>query len=364
MPSRPARITRLVRLERLSDCLQWVLPHYQIDRASWIINRLTAQVHIGGAHDILAVATFTDTPNDFGVDPFGDTNCEPGVSNPVDCAGEIVGVAIAVTQPGRAATLLAIHVTGEATPEELLLPLLQKLASRGVIFIQASSETAAQASLLATGGFEWLTDLVLMSLQSDQFDVIHHHSGHPDSGHHGRLAHDPELVTWVGLDELGEDWRSHLSRIAGRTFIDTQDCPRLNQFRTAEDIVHGYTEAPHFERRLGSLLRIGDDWGGCLIMTAHRPPGALETGIALETGTVSGLTDVHTMEIAYMGVVPEFRGQGFAAHLLRRAIGQAKTVRASQIVLAVDRENRPAIAIYRRYGWRDVVGETVWGRKI
>lgn len=372
MPSSAARITRLVRLERLGDCLQWVLPHYSVDRAAWIINRLTHQVHCGGAQDILAVATFTDATNDPanhpGQDPVshpaGDYVHKPAATSLGDSSRQFAGVAIAVTQPGRVATLLALHVIGETAPGELIAPLLRNLADRGVNFIQAASETQSQANLLAASGFEWLADLVLMSLESDRFDAVNHQSANQQVGRlsdHETPALTSESIAWVGLDELGEDWRSQFSRIATQTFTATQDCPRLSQFRTTDEIVRGFIDTPHFERRLGSLLRVGDQWAGCLILTAHRSTDQPETGTQPETADPAF---VGVMEIAYMGVVPGFRGRGFATHLLRRAVGQATVAGASQIVLAVDRENHPAIASYRRLGWCEVVGETVWGKKI
>jgi len=34
------------------------------------------------------------------------------------------------------------------------------------------------------------------------------------------------------------------------------------------------------------------------------------------------------------------------------------------MILAVDRENSPAIGLYQRQGWIEAAGETVWGLKI
>jgi len=332
MSNHSRRVSHLVGLEALNECLQWVLAHYSIERASWIVNRLTAHVQNGGASGIFASATsMTD----------GDIPLRGPLA--VDCQ-RLCGVAIAIGQPGNSATLLALQVIGDATASEVLEPLVERLSQTGVIFIQSGCDDDAQEHLLVAGGFEPLAKLVMMSLEADQF---------PAASELAQVTKQaspaPEPVAWVTLDQLGEDWRLHLNDIAGRTFIETQDCPRLSDFRSADDIVEGYVAAAHFDPNLVGLIRVGDDWAGCLILTSHAGSADEESG---------------AIELTYMGLVPEFRGRGLAGHLLTQTICQATAARASRVVLAVDRDNRPATAIYQRLGWRDVISETVWGRKI
>ena len=344
MSNHSCRVSHLVRLEQLNPCLQWVLAHYSIERASWIVNRLTAHVQQGGASGIFVAATsMADSQN-------SDTNAAA-----ID-PEKLCGVAIAIRQPGNSATLLAFQVVGEASSGEVLAPLIDRLGQTGVKFIQSGCDDDGQANVLAAGGFEPLADLVMMSLEADQFAVASESVGGRTDRHDATAT-----VTWVDLDRLGEDWRLHLNDVAGRTFIDTQDCPRLSDFRAADEIVQGYVEATHFDRRLASLMRVDGDWAGCLILTAHAAP---EPPDSSAENAPTPPSESGAIELTYMGLVPEYRGKGLAGQLLAKTIGSAKAAGASRVVLAVDRDNRPASAIYQRLGWREVIGETVWGRKI
>jgi len=336
------RVSRLVRLEMLNECLQWVLAHYSMERASWIVNRLTSHVQTSGATGIFVAAT---SISDGMVDS----------STAID-RQSLCGVAIAIRQPGNSATLLALQVIGDATPDEVLAPLVEKLSQTGVTFIQSGCDDDWQGTMLASGGFEPLADLVMMSLEAEQFCDANKIVGHSDA--------EPATlnpVTWVELEQLGQDWRMHLDDIAAQTFIDTKDCPRLSDFRSAADIVQGYVEAVHFDHRLASLMRVGDQWAGCLILTAHPSEASVQATAGDATDHPSELGAV---ELTYMGLAPRYRGKGLSGHLLAKAIRQATSVGAARVVLAVDRDNHPAATIYRRLGWREVIGETVWGRKI
>lgn len=345
MSNHSRRVSHLVRLEQLHPCLQWVLAHYTVERASWIVNRLTSHVQQGGASGIVVTATL-----------MADSENSEGIHTEID-PEKLCGVTIAIRQPGNSATLLAFQVVGDATSSEVLAPLVDRLAQAGVTFIQSGCDDDGQANVLAAGGFEPLANLVMMSLEADQFAAASETALQRDAA---------EPVTWVNLDRLGEDWRVHLNDVAGRTFIDTQDCPRLSDFRTADEIIQGYTDAACFDQRLASLMRVGGEWAGCLILTAH--PDSADPDSADPDSTAKNApilpSESGAIELTYMGLVPEYRGKGLAGQLLAKTIGSAKAAGASRVVLAVDRDNRPAAAIYQRLGWREVIGETVWGRKI
>jgi ribosomal protein S18 acetylase RimI-like enzyme len=245
---------------------------------------------------------------------------------------------------------------GDATPDELLAPLIERLSQAGITFIQSGCDDDSQGKLLTAGGFEPLADLVMMSLEAEKFCNASEATGCDIAG---QSMSDP--VTWVEMEQLGEDWRMHLNDVTAQTFIDTRDCLRLSDFRSANDIVQGYVEAKHFDPRLASLMRVGDQWAGCLILTAH-PAEAGANGSGGDDAAPPA--ESGAIELTYMGLVPQYRGKRLAGHLLAKVVQHATTSEAARIVLAVDRDNHPAATIYRRLGWRDVIAETVWGRKI
>ena len=64
--------------------------------------------------------------------------------------------------------------------------------------------------------------------------------------------------------------------------------------------------------------------------------------------------DGETWELVYMGVVPAARGSGFGRQIVNFAFAQTAAGGAGRLVLAVDRANAPALAMYRAarfVGW-------------
>ena len=57
------------------------------------------------------------------------------------------------------------------------------------------------------------------------------------------------------------------------------------------------------------------------------------------------------MELVYMGLVPEVRGHGWGLELVRRAQGIAGRCGRERLVLAVDAQNAPAVALYEAAGF-------------
>jgi ribosomal-protein-alanine N-acetyltransferase len=57
-------------------------------------------------------------------------------------------------------------------------------------------------------------------------------------------------------------------------------------------------------------------------------------------------------EVLTLGVLPGLRRQGIAAALLGRALELARQARVSRLLLEVAADNRPALAFYRREGFR------------
>ena len=53
-----------------------------------------------------------------------------------------------------------------------------------------------------------------------------------------------------------------------------------------------------------------------------------------------------------VGVVPEHRGRGIGSELMERAIATAWRRHFTRIELTVREDNRPAIALYRRLGFK------------
>ena len=70
----------------------------------------------------------------------------------------------------------------------------------------------------------------------------------------------------------------------------------------------------------------------------------------------------HTVGLG-MGLLPEMRGRGLGARLLRKAIAHCRRRRIEKIELQVYASNRAARALYRKFGFRQE-GRRVRARKL
>ncbi len=153
---------RLIPLRELTHCLQWALPRYRIERASWILSQVTQRVQTGRSSEIVA-----------------------GTASRCSEAGtleHLLAAAIAIEQAAGAATLLLLQAVsaeelqrildcdsqavalGPGTAwtadadwiaadaqhliRPLLEPVLQRLRALGITFLQAACDEPSQAALL------------------------------------------------------------------------------------------------------------------------------------------------------------------------------------------------------------------------
>ncbi len=319
---------RDVPANELTACLQFLLGKLRIERAQWVVAQLTDRVERKRIADIFAVESRQ--------------------------VGHIQAAALAILQHPGAATLLALGLSTEVNRElppinpqplavarQLLARLTTRLAAMDVQFLQAVSESFEQGELLRQVGFVHLADLVFLVLERQHF----------------RPTREPDGRDWrfqvVGEQENRLD---EACSIAAATFAATLDCPRLSDFRSAAEIVAGYRTAPLFDPQLWQILMVANKPAGCLFLTQHRD----HESVAMEASSTSS----GAIEISYMGLLPNYRGQGLGELVLAAAVRVADQLGAARMVLAVDRKNAPAIALYRRRGWTEAAQETAWGIKI
>jgi len=71
-----------------------------------------------------------------------------------------------------------------------------------------------------------------------------------------------------------------------------------------------------------------------------------------------------TIELTYMGIVPEARGRGLGRQVVAKVAEMANQRELETVSLGVDRNNGPAQDIYQSLGFKPFFGESVWGRRI
>jgi ribosomal protein S18 acetylase RimI-like enzyme len=181
------------------------------------------------------------------------------------------------------------------------------------------SEPAAETvELLRHSGFRHLADLLYMTCEAHTF---------PLAAPEGELEYVPYSVSQ----------RQRLMDLISQTYEGTLDCTALNGVRDIDNVVNGYQATGAFRADNWQFVRSsGQDVG--LLLLADHPRG-------------------RHWELMYMGVVPGVRGRGWGRQIARYAQWLARGANVDRIVLAVDKLNLPAVAMYRSSGFE------IWDRR-
>jgi len=328
--SQPRIDIRHVLAVDLVQCLQWLLPRIDVERAESVVAQVSARVQIRRSGDVMATE--------------------------LRCEGNVVSAAVAILQPPAAATLVAIS-SGSDPPDALTAGetdemtiamvehLKKRLANAGVRFLQFSTATASDVRLATLVGFQPIADLAFMVLESP----------YPPENRPGDARLRFELVA----DDAA--LMNVACQVAERSFEGTLDSPRLNDFRSASEIVEGFRSSPTLNAQVWQVLWDDETPVGCLILMAHSFP---HDPAARDDQKATDGRPVEAYEIHYMGIAPGRRRRGLGSLLISRAVQSAEAVGAKRLVLAVDRENAPAITLYHRHGFQETVTESVWGMRI
>ncbi len=257
------------------------------------------------------------------------------------CGGRIGGLHVAEADGRIAVACAALDLPGGATLlmcspgavgrdesvlGELLARACQGAAQRDRRFAQIMLEpTAAEpvSPALARAGFEYLARL--QYLRRGAFDPAPSSAAQP--------------VRWVTLADSGTDAFAEVIR---RTYIDSRDCPALTGVRTMDEVLDSHRGAGDYDPTGWYLLCEGEARLGVLI-TARTPMRP-------------------TLELVYVGLVPEARGRGLGRFCVHHAIRRARDLALPQVTLAVDADNEPARRTYAAMGFAQYMDKDVWIR--
>jgi mycothiol synthase len=116
-----------------------------------------------------------------------------------------------------------------------------------------------------------------------------------------------------------------------RTYEGTLDCPEVNGVRSIDEVIVGHQSQGKYDA--------GRWW---LAFNGAAPIGVL---LLVE------MPEARFWEMAYVGVIPEARGQGYGKELVRKALFEARAGEAGQLSLSVDVRNEPAWNLYQGLGF-------------
>jgi GNAT superfamily N-acetyltransferase len=143
-------------------------------------------------------------------------------------------------------------------------------------------------------------------------------------------SHLPTELCWQPAESRSRD---DLLQLIRSTFVDTLDCPILNQLRSADDVLSGFQDG----RKLAELptwhllhdTQQASDVG-CLFLTRHSS---------------------EVLEIVYLGLTPSARGRRLGVSLINKALQTASELGARLLVAGVDCANWPALQAYYNQGF-------------
>lgn len=153
------------------------------------------------------------------------------------------------------------------------------------------------------------------------------------------LEHLPPPPTGLTFSSFETDQDSFGDALVA-TYTGSLDVPEANTDRRPEQILAGYRpgqpDPPHWW-----LARTPDgEPVGVVILISPRQAPAWELG--------------------YLGVVPAARGHGHGERLLRFAMREVLRLGGKHMTLSVDTRNEPALAVYRRHGFRSFQEQRVF----
>lgn len=230
---------------------------------------------------------------------------------------QLVAATLVEVRPGRTALVHPPCLPpGEPseTVEHLVAHAVAELPGYGVKLAQAllATDHGVHAEILTKAGFQHATNLLyLVSLR-------------------GTFPTD-RVTTPLAFNEVSLRDRARLAGVIERTYVDSRDCPTIDRARDIDDVLHGYQSVGVFDSARWMIVRHQAADVGCLLL-ADDPSN-------------------NQWELTYMGLVPEARGRGFGVSIVRHAQWLAGQAGRERLVLAVDADNEPAIAVYAAAGF-------------
>jgi ribosomal protein S18 acetylase RimI-like enzyme len=214
--------------------------------------------------------------------------------------------------PGKTAILSPPRPSSEQSPEairDLLVEIVARLPRQDVRLVQIflPKSRVAEEPLLIEAGFHCTATLLYLVSMCGTFPATR-----PDD--------DIEFLRYSPSLE------ARLAGLIEQTYAGSLDCPSVDQLRTIDEVLDGYRSAGVLDPARWLIVRRRGVDVGCLLL-ADDPAS-------------------NQCELTYMGVIPAARGLGVGAAIVRYAQRLTAQAGRERLVLAVDANNEPAIAVY------------------
>ncbi len=203
-----------------------------------------------------------------------------------------------------------------ALEDALLQAALSHMKKENATFVQSlllPEEITLESSLLRNG-FTRVT--TLLTMEHDLHLPKKETTSFPNGWHFHSFS-----------DEL----RNCFEQTIEQTYEGSLDFPEMYGFRDMHQILEGHKYQGQFDPHFWLLAEYQKQIAGVLLLTE--------------------IPDWQEWELSYLGVVPEFRGQGVGRILTRKAIQMAQNTSAKQLIVIVDKRNEPACKLYAGQGF-------------
>lgn len=156
----------------------------------------------------------------------------------------------------------------------------------------------------------------------------------------------PKFPANIRIERYRSEHRPELEQLLVQTYERTLDCPGLAGLRRPDDVVEGHMHSGIFK----------PEWW---VLARDRTTDQL-VGVSLMNGSAGS----GSIELVYLGVVPQVRGQGIGRALLQHGLRLVAGARERNVVLAVDESNDPALDIYEELGFHRTIRRVALVRRL
>jgi mycothiol synthase len=244
----------------------------------------------------------------------------------------IAGMCLWVPSPGRTAMLFGPAMSdfpqSASATQVAISEALTDARDAGIVLVQAMMEPADAAgkTVFSAAGLTQLATLTYMER--------HPPLTPPDFA----LPHDLTLAPY--------DTSTHalFRQAIAESYENTLDCPALSGMRDIDDVIEGHQSVGTFDPAL---------WG--VLLRFRKPLGCL---------LLAEIPARRALELVYLGLSPEARGQGLGRVLMQRVLSVASRRLFAVATLAVDAANLPALRLYRRCGYTSVAQRVALVRRL
>lgn len=242
--------------------------------------------------------------------------------------GQLVSSAIVIESPGRLGAVFAPAEAGPARRRRATAALLSKAKehawdhSLAMLQVLLDRNSSPDAAVLTEAGFDFLAELIYLERSAQDPCPQHHAPAELDFVPYAARA-EPQFLDVLDL-----------------TYQDSYDCPRLAGIRRTDEVLATHRATGIYDPAHWLLVTLEGQSAGVLLL--------------------SGVEGRRAFEVVYMGVVPAFRSRGLGHAILAHAVRICRQSQQADLILAVDRANRPARRLYQRWSFREVSRRFGW----